>query len=495
MTQTSGFYREVVESTSVALVVVGTDGVVRYHTHAAAEMLCGSPAEITGELFPSLFVLESQDLVDAFLRRVGFEDAFVRTSFDATCRAPEGPFRTIRMTAVNLAESPEVAGVVLTLVDRSEVQRAVALAVQAARSDELTGLLTRSALEEYGRALFTEGSARTATLALLDVDDMKRINDLHGFAAGDRMLRCVAERVASTVGDSAMVARFGGERFGILFLHARAPAVRRALDAAGRLVRTAVPGIDTQVTITCGVASTKMARHWPGVVSRAEAALLEAKISKPGGIFFYRRDTPGWQERRRREREALQTADQMVNALRSDVVRLEHDTRYDQRTGLLNAQAFDVDLQTMHSDAIAQDARYSLVLCDIDYFHNYNTRYLYQPANVTLRRVADALKGACRPGDRVYRYGGEEMTLLLYRTDLSDATVLAERVRNAVADLSIPHDNRPEPCIVTVSVGVAECDPCAGNSASDLVDAANTALLAAKQSGRNRVETRSVGGP
>jgi diguanylate cyclase (GGDEF)-like protein len=249
--------------------------------------------------------------------------------------------------------------------------------------------------------------------------------------------------------------------------------------------------MDVEISVTCGVASMKTAPHWPGGVSRAEAALLEARTTKPGGVFFYRRDTPGWDERRQQERDALLAADQMVGALKSEVVRLEHDTRHDERTGLLNAQAFEGDLRAMHADAAARDELYSLVLCDIDYFHNYNERYLYQPANITLRRVAHALMGACRPGDLVYRYGGEEMTVLLPRTSLRDATGLAERLRNAVASLGIPHENRPEPFIVTVSIGVAECAPRAGESSAALVDAANQALLVAKQSGRNRVEAGS----
>ncbi len=212
-------------------------------------------------------------------------------------------------------------------------------------------------------------------------------------------------------------------------------------------------------------------------------------------MFFYRRDTPGWDQRRKEERAALLAADQLVEELKSDVVRLEHDTRHDLRTGLLNAQAFESDLRTMHADAAAQDAAYSLVLCDIDYFHNYNERYLYQPANITLRRVAEGLRDACRPGDFVYRYGGEEITVVLPRTSLGDATNLAERLRSAVAGLRIAHENRPVPHIVTVSIGVAECDPCAGQSSASLVDAANKALLEAKRLGRNRVEVSGRSAP
>ena len=190
------------------------------------------------------------------------------------------------------------------------------------------------------------------------------------------------------------------------------------------------------------------------------------------------------EERRNQERGALVEAEKKVAALESDVVRLEHETRNDQRTGLLNPAAFEEDLSTHHSQAAQQGENYAIVLCDVDFFHRYNERYLYQPANQTLRRIADALKAACRAGDVVYRYGGEEMTVLLPRTSLPDAGTLAERLRVAVAQLAIPHDNRPDSTtVVTVSAGVAACDPSTGATTREVVDAANRALVVAKASG------------
>jgi diguanylate cyclase (GGDEF)-like protein len=487
--QYTGFYREVLESSSVAVVVVGADALVRHHTPAAAEMLTGVASSLVGELFSSLFSADAQGQVDSFLRRVASADASMRTILEARCTPFDGDERAIEMTAVNLAESPAVGGIAVSLVDRTEMHRLIDLAERHARCDALTGLLSRAALEEHGRTLFNDCDTRPALVALLDIDGLKPVNDTHGHETGDRVLRSVADRLSRAVGDSAMVARFGGERFAVLFSEVNAAEARKLLVHACRAIRMPLDGVDLRVTATCGVASSSMAQHWPGLINRADTALYEAKISKPGGVFFYRGDEPGWDERRKHEREALFAAEKTVVALKSDVVRLEHETRYDQRTGLLNAQAFEEDLAALHAQAAQQGVRYSLVLCDIDFFHNYNALYLYQPANITLRRVAGALTGACRPGDRVYRYGGEEMTILLPGTTLGDARGLAERLRRAVVELAIEHDNRPAPHIVTVSVGVAECDPGGGNSARALVDSANRALAVAKQSGRNRVET------
>ena len=184
----------------------------------------------------------------------------------------------------------------------------------------------------------------------------------------------------------------------------------------------------------------------------------------------------------------MNIAEQALADLRSDVLRLEQETRHDQRTGLLNSAAFDEDLPLLHARAVQEGTSYAIVLCDIDFFHNYNQRYLYQPLNVTLRRVADAINAACRPGDPVYRYGGEEIVITLWNTALPEACEVGERVRAAVADLALPHDSRTDTHeVVTISVGVAAT--CSGQAtAAGVVDAANRALIVAKRAGRNRVE-------
>lgn len=484
----TGFYREVVESSAVALVVVGADAVVRHHTEEAGRMIVGPNAELVGKLFPSLFTPDTQTQVDACIRKATVADANARTTAEATCAPRENDERSIEMTAVNLMESPDVEGIVITLVDRTELRRALNLAEWEARFDSLTGLPNRRTLEEHGRELFSGGHQRPALLALLDLDNFKGVNDVFGHQTGDHVLRSVAGRLTRTLGEFGIVARVGGTVFGILLRNVGPSEARTLLEKAGRTIRMPLKGVDLELTATCGVVSSTAAKHWPGLLSRANSALLEAKLSKRGAIYFYRGNEPGWEERRKQERGALVEAEQKVAALESDVVRLEHETRYDRRTGLLNAAAFEEDLASHHSQAAHRGETYAIVLCDIDFFHRYNERYLYQPANQTLRRVADALKAACRAGDVVYRYGGEEMTVLLPHTSLPDAGSLAERLRFAVAQLAIPHENRPDPTkIVTVSAGIAACNPGMGATSREVVDAANRALVAAKASGRNRV--------
>ena len=166
--------------------------------------------------------------------------------------------------------------------------------------------------------------------------------------------------------------------------------------------------------------------------------------------------------------------------------------RTDARTGLLNAAAFETDIAAIDGRARCDGATYAIALCDIDHFGPYNNRYLYHNGNIVLRRVAEALSAACRPGDVVYRYGGEELAVVLPDTELRDAAALAERLRRAVQELGIPHENRPPPHLVTITAGVAALDVERHRTPEDLVVAANRRLRVAKDGGRNRVDALLV---
>ena len=158
------------------MVVVGIDAVVRHHTRAAALMLTGTDNDLVGRLFPALFVAASQEGVDAFLRQVVAVPTEA-TPMEATCCLVHGDERFIEMTAVNLMDSPEVDGLVISLANRTDAHRALDVANRKADYDALTGLLNRRAFEEHVRGFFKDGVARPAFLAMFDVDDLKSFND------------------------------------------------------------------------------------------------------------------------------------------------------------------------------------------------------------------------------------------------------------------------------------------------------------------------------
>jgi diguanylate cyclase (GGDEF)-like protein len=126
-----------------------------------------------------------------------------------------------------------------------------------------------------------------------------------------------------------------------------------------------------------------------------------------------------------------------------------------------------------------------MIFADIDHFKRFNDRYDHLTGDNVLRMVARQLVLGLRPQDMLVRFGGEEFALLLPNTAFTDATSVAERLRQAVAEQDfMVRDGLVEK--VTMSFGVAAM--IADDSVEKLLAAADNALLEAKRNGRNRIE-------
>lgn len=156
----------------------------------------------------------------------------------------------------------------------------------------------------------------------------------------------------------------------------------------------------------------------------------------------------------------------------------------DPLTGLLNRRYFDEAVESAYAAAVREKQPLSLIVLDLDRFSDVNNQYGHALGDSVLRRVARAIKGAVRDADVVVRYGGEEFVVIAPFTSDEGAVMAAERIRAAVATATRePVDGHVVP--LTISAGVA-ClvDEVDGRS---LFRAADSALLAAKRAGRDRV--------
>ena len=156
----------------------------------------------------------------------------------------------------------------------------------------------------------------------------------------------------------------------------------------------------------------------------------------------------------------------------------------DALTGLGNHGAFQRDLGRAveaAAEARGPGARLAVLMMDLDNFKAYNDRYGHPAGDALLHRVATAIYGAVRSGDRVYRYGGDEFALPLPGVTASQAARLGDRIRSAVARLTVD-----DACPVTITIGVAALGAKAGDRAG-LIATADVALYDGKRGGGDRV--------
>ncbi len=166
---------------------------------------------------------------------------------------------------------------------------------------------------------------------------------------------------------------------------------------------------------------------------------------------------------------------------------LVHLAAADGLTGIANRRRFDAVLEREWQRATRTDQPLALLMIDVDHFKAFNDKHGHGLGDDLLIAIAATLTAtARRPADLVARYGGEEFSVILPDTDLTGAAEIAERIRAAVevTVVATPGDRLLR---ATVSIGVAVRIPGLGGTPADLLRAADTALYAAKGSGRNVV--------
>jgi diguanylate cyclase (GGDEF)-like protein len=156
-------------------------------------------------------------------------------------------------------------------------------------------------------------------------------------------------------------------------------------------------------------------------------------------------------------------------------------------TGIPNRRHFDEVLAREWRRALRQGADLSIIMCDVDFFKQYNDAYGHQEGDECLRQVSKALTTSMdRGGDLVARYGGEEFVSVLADTSSDGAVFVAERMREAVVQLNLKHPNDSFGQ-VTASFGIASARAFPEINPLTILAAADRALYQAKREGRNRV--------
>ena len=170
---------------------------------------------------------------------------------------------------------------------------------------------------------------------------------------------------------------------------------------------------------------------------------------------------------------------------------LDQRSRTDGLTGLTRRGPFEERLREEVARAESFKSTFSILMIDIDHFKHFNDTYGHQVGDEVLRTVASLIKQGLYETDLIARYGGEEFVCLLPRSQPAGLKMKAEQIRQLVAGHAFVIGL--ETLQVTISIGIAHF-PQDGNSSQSVMEAADRALYAAKDGGRNCVvEAASVG--
>jgi two-component system cell cycle response regulator len=157
----------------------------------------------------------------------------------------------------------------------------------------------------------------------------------------------------------------------------------------------------------------------------------------------------------------------------------------DPLTGLHNRRYMETHVKTLVDQAAARGRPLAIMILDIDYFKSINDSWGHDTGDDVLREFAIRIKKSIRGIDLACRYGGEEFVVVMPETDMAVATMVAERLRRAIAGEPFAIQQGARSIDVTISIGIAELGR--DETAARVLKRADQALYRAKRDGRNRV--------
>lgn len=274
-------YASLVANASDVIMIVGTDGVVRFASPAATRTLGLKPEEISGKNLAGLWGGEDGERLRSFLEEIA------RTPSGAVGPVElrlERAGRVIEGVGSNLSNDPAVRGLALNFRDVSERKVLEEKLRQLAFHDPLTLLANRNLFRDRVQHALSRArrGENHAAVMFLDVDNFKNINDSLGHDAGDRLLQTVAQRIVQISRSSDTVARLGGDEFGVLLegvaTHAQVQRVADALiESLG--APFSLDGRDVHVTASVGVAFSSTDTTAQELLSNADLAMYHAKAA------------------------------------------------------------------------------------------------------------------------------------------------------------------------------------------------------------------------
>jgi diguanylate cyclase (GGDEF)-like protein/PAS domain S-box-containing protein len=240
----------VLDAISDGVITVGLDGCIELVNPAACTLLQMTSERLEGRHAVHVFNWVGKD-------KAAMLNAPMKLSFEEQLRRPDGSYVHCELKISPISQAGVTTGHVLIMRDITERIESYQRMQWMATHDQLTGLLNRAGLEEQIE-LWVKNHARSADNAILlfcDLDGFKAVNDVHGHEAGDIVLRVVGERIADSVRDHDVPARFAGDEFVVLLNNVDGNA-QSAINRIEEAVEAPINIGETDVTVGISVGSS-----------------------------------------------------------------------------------------------------------------------------------------------------------------------------------------------------------------------------------------------
>lgn len=265
-------------------------------------------------------------------------------------------------------------------------------------------------------------------------------------------------------------------------------------DAAARIVYvnpafTRLTGYTPQESLGQNPRIIKSGKHSAEFYAEMWKVLLNGEVwhgelinrKKDGSLYWERQTIAPIKDGRGRISHYVAIKEDITNRKNAEQ-EMERLASTDHLTGLANRRHFFHHAEAFFDFSRHPSANLSALMVDIDHFKTINDRYGHAVGDEVLCEIAKRLQQNLRPNDLIGRYGGEEFSIILPRTDCHTAQSIAERLRLAVGSQPVSTSRGAIP--VTASFGIA-CLDTTTLSLDELLNRADQALYAAKNSGRN----------
>lgn len=278
-------FRMLTECSPDVICLMSPDSVLQYVSQSATSILGRNPGAMLGNRLDSFIVIEDIPEVSAWLGRLAYGSATWEQAILRACR-PDGTLIWLESRARWSDRAADAGGTIVVMRDVTEGMRRERELNALARTDSLTGLSNRRALnEQLERACVSAGQGMPISLLMADVDSFKLYNDQFGHQAGDECLFGVAAALQGAAGTLGITARYGGEEFAALLVGSEYSAATDLADRFRGCVEElqifhprTEPGC---VTVSVGVASLGSSPHTPvdaaSLIALADRALYNAK--------------------------------------------------------------------------------------------------------------------------------------------------------------------------------------------------------------------------